>query len=400
MGKVGYSGVALEYASEVLEDGGVRSAVEEEKGIERWERGILDSIEMSREGSFVAFKYVCCVMCAMRLSFPILVGSDPMNRLLADRTRYSGMGSSTLIRLKGNLPPTPRESAALRKICDAAAAKCIRVSPAAEPQNAHKAVNDWTLDLARIYNRRTTSTTTSSSKVEAPPALIYNTYQCYLISTPTTLLHDIALAKQEGFTLGVKLVRGAYLATERRELIYGTKAETDAAYDGIAEALLKGRFEGTLSAKGRNDDGVMKRVDVLLATHNSETVEMALRVRAERLSSSQPQAPLSDLSFAQLQGMADEVSCALLAAQRQNTSSTSLPSTNPTSPSPSPTHETFCKGPSPHVYKYCNWGTLSECLAYLTRRAAENRDAAGRTRSTALAMRGEIVRRLGRSVGL
>jgi len=56
MDQVGYSGVALEYASEVLVDAG--REVEEVKGIERWERGILDSIAMSKEGSFVAFKYV------------------------------------------------------------------------------------------------------------------------------------------------------------------------------------------------------------------------------------------------------------------------------------------------------------------------------------------------------
>jgi len=57
MERVGYSGVALEYASEVLEDESeVVDGVKEEEGIERWERGILESIEMSREGSFVAFK--------------------------------------------------------------------------------------------------------------------------------------------------------------------------------------------------------------------------------------------------------------------------------------------------------------------------------------------------------
>jgi len=57
MERVGYSGVALEYASEVLEDESeVVDGVKEEDGIERWERGILESIEMSREGSFVAFK--------------------------------------------------------------------------------------------------------------------------------------------------------------------------------------------------------------------------------------------------------------------------------------------------------------------------------------------------------
>jgi len=304
------------------------------------------------------------------------------------------MGPATLRRLKANAPPTAREMSAMRKVCDAAAAKRIRVSPAAEPQNAQQAVNDWTLNLARTYNGGALSS-------GAPAALIYNTYQCYLISTPKTLLADILVAEKEGFTLGAKLVRGAYLASEERKLIHATKQETDDAYNRLTKALLDGRFEGPLALNAleeqssRDGEQTMKRVDVLLATHNADTVDTALQLRAARVAhaigngQTISSSPLGDLSFAQLQGMADEVSCALLAAQRSNSSA-------PTSPSPFPfsTQETFCNGPVPHVYKYCNWGTLSECLAYLTRRAAENRDAAGRTRNTALAMRGEIVRRL------
>ena len=356
--------------------------------------------------------------------------------------QYSGMCPSALRLLKSNSLPTPRMSAALTHICDAALARSIRVSPAAEPQNAQRAVNDWTLALARKYNRPLPPTGTNSptsdievkEKEAAPPALIYNTYQTYLRSAPSTLLSDLNFAEREGFTLGVKLVRGAYLATEQRELIHATKQDTDDAYDGLAAALLKGRFEGPLAFVppapadgGRSGKGKgMERVDVLLASHNMRTVELALAVRAERLGAasveglepsdttdeagaatstvSDTSPPIGDLSFAQLQGMADEVSCALLAAQTTASTppptSTSASTTTSFNATPPSTHQTYTRGPAPHVYKYCNWGTLPETLAYLLRRAAENGDAVSRTSGTARAMRGEIYRRMGEAVGL
>jgi len=371
------------------------------------------------------------------LSFPSIT---PFLSLLTSTPQYSGMCPTALRLLKSNSQPTLRMSLALTRICDAALARNIRVSPAAEPQNAQRAVNDWTLDLARRYNRNVPSSTNSpatpgsQAETSAPAALIYNTYQTYLRSAPSTLLSDLNFAEREGFTLGVKLVRGAYLATEQRELIHATKQDTDDAYDGLAAALLKGRFEGPLAFVppapadgGRSGKGKgMERVDVLLASHNMRTVELALAVRAERLGAasveglepsdttdeagaatstvSDTSPPIGDLSFAQLQGMADEVSCALLAAQTTASTppptSTSASTTTSFNATPPSTHQTYTRGPAPHVYKYCNWGTLPETLAYLLRRAAENGDAVSRTSGTARAMRGEIYRRMGEAVGL
>ena len=51
-------------------------------------------------------------------------------------------------------------------------------------------------------------------------------------------------------------------------------------------------------------------------------------------------------------------------------------------------------------FKYTSWGTMFECLNYLLRRAAENKDAAGRTSETRRAMGAEIGRRLKAGVGL
>jgi hypothetical protein len=87
---------------------------------------------------------------------------------------------------------------------------------------------------------------------------------------------------------------------------------------------------------------------------------------------------LTTLAFAQLQGMADEVSCGLLAAGRATESEKSS--------SQSKVDE--------RVLKLTVWGTMTECLNYLLRRAAENKDAANRTSDTRKAMGREIWRRM------
>lgn len=48
----------------------------------------------------------------------------------------------------------------------------------------------------------------------------------------------------------------------------------------------------------------------------------------------------------------------------------------------------------PGVFKYLAWGTAEECLHYLLRRAVENKGAAQRTKDMAMALRGELWRRL------
>jgi len=52
------------------------------------------------------------------------------------------------------------------------------------------------------------------------------------------------------------------------------------------------------------------------------------------------------------------------------------------------------------VFSFTNWGTMPQCLNYLLRRAAENKDAAGRTADTRRAMGKEVGRRIRAAVGL
>lgn len=54
---LGYNGVLFEYALEVL--GGTEpTATETKQEIETWRKGMLQSVDMAKEGDFVGLKYV------------------------------------------------------------------------------------------------------------------------------------------------------------------------------------------------------------------------------------------------------------------------------------------------------------------------------------------------------
>jgi aspartate aminotransferase len=107
-------------------------------------------------------------------------------------------------------------------------------------------------------------------------------------------------------------------------------------------------------------------VDLLLASHNKESVVAAHQLHQERL---RAKLPTVSVKFAQLHGMSDEVSFGLLQLKGDGMA-------------------------APEVYKCSTWGTLGECMAYLTRRAMENRDAASRTLDEYTALKSEARRRV------
>lgn len=223
----------------------------------------------------------------------------------------------------------------------------VRLLFDAEQQAVQGGIDDWTLAYMRKYNARGGAT-------------VFGTYQAYLKSTPATLSAHLRAAGDGGFALGVKLVRGAYLGSDPRHLIHDTKPDTDAAYDGLAEALLRQEWRGPLDASG----GAFPRVNLVLASHNAGTVNRARDLLDSGIRG-------TEVAFAQLQGMADEVSCSLL-----NTAA-------------SRGEDAGC----PRTYKYVVWGSTGECMKYLLRRAQENKDAVQRTRSGRDAMRAELWRR-------
>lgn len=266
------------------------------------------------------------------------------------------MGSEAFRLLQAGSAPSADMSQAMAEICDLALSRNVCIMPSAEPQSANKAVDDWNIHLARKYNKDST-------------LLIYNTYQCYLKSTPATLARHLRIARESGFGLGIKLVRGAYLHSEPRHLIWDTKSETDEVYDKLAEAVLKQRYNDILGGAA-SDDGGFPIVGLNLATHNHASVRKTMKSRAKQIESAET---LVSLQYAQLQGMADDLGCEILGEIAR---------------------EVDVGNVAPRVLKFISWGSMKDCLHYLLRRAAENKDAMVRTLATRNVMRNELKRRL------
>jgi hypothetical protein len=267
--------------------------------------------------------------------------------------------------MKEELPPTAAMEEAMHAVCRAAQEKSIALLPSAEENWNLKGYHSWTLGLQRVFNAD-----------KAAKCVVYNTYQAYLCSTRSTLAEHMAMAEKENFTLGVKLVRGAYLGSEQeRSVIWPSIEATHHSYDQILTALVERKYNDFLvSANGKEKS--LPSINVVLATHNAASVALAQNLRkAQREKGEQ----LTTLAFAQLQGMADEVSCGLVAAGRAGEGVVKTSSKG---------------GVDERVLKLTVWGTMSECLNYLLRRAAENKDAASRTSDTRKAMGREIVRRV------
>lgn len=276
------------------------------------------------------------------------------------------MGPQALKLLQASSPPSKLMDDAMRQVCDMAASKHVKLLPAAEETTTTPTIDAWSLALQQQYNKG------------ANGSVVYNTYQAYLKHTPQTLSTHLADAKNKGYTLGIKLVRGAYLGSEPRHVIWPSIEGTHAAYDSLTEALLKGKYTGMLEAAPSTGGDSFPEINVCLATHNAVSVRKAQALRTRQV---QQKEKLCTLAYAQLQGMADEVSCELIQAGKADVADKELVDV-------------------PKAYKCTTWGSMTECLNYLLRRAAENKDAAGRTHESKTAMAGELKRRMWATVGL
>ncbi|KAL3471542.1 FAD-linked oxidoreductase-like protein [Aspergillus californicus] len=341
--QLGYRGVLLGYAREVLV-GENNINLSDEKAIraeiQMWLDGTLQTVDMAQEGDFVALK-------------------------------FTGMGTQALEYLQQQAPPSPFMDKAIQQVCDLAISRNVRLLVDAEEQAVQPGIEEWATKYQKYCNSQTPGR-----------AVFYNTYQAYLRSTPTTLAKHLDISRQEGYTLGVKLVRGAYLKTEPRQLIWAKKEETDECYDGVVEALLTGRYNAMLTSASAEHATDLPPVNVIIATHNRESVRKAHALRLQQ--ASRGEKSNVELSYAQLQGMADEISCELLEG---------FQAAEPVADQKVIATET------PNVYKLLTWGSVKECMGFLLRRAVENTEAVGRTKDSQEAMFNELKRRARRAVG-
>ncbi len=270
------------------------------------------------------------------------------------------------------MPPDPCLETAITDICNLAAARNVRLLFDAEQQAVQPGIDAWTLDFQQRYNNRSSG-----------EAVVYGTYQAYLKATPTVLAEHLAIAQKHRFTLGVKLVRGAYLGSDPRHLIWPRKEDTDRTFDEVAESVIRRSYGPILKDLRGKGDNEFPDVNLVLASHNHVSVKKAQIIRNEQFKKGQKTV---DMVYGQLMGMADELSCELL----QETQAIPQVSEQETIVSTAVDR--------PRVYKYLVWGTVGECMKYLLRRAEENRDAVARTKEGRRALSAELGRRVIASV--
>ncbi|KAF9881156.1 hypothetical protein CkaCkLH20_01306 [Colletotrichum karsti] len=334
--RMGFRGAILTYAREIVVDNrteeevgrgmkeeSTASETEKDSGIDAWREGVLTTVEMLGEGDILALK---------------LTGAGPA----VSETLSSGR-------------PLPKQmKEALAEVCSRAVERKARIFVDAEQVKVQPGIDTVALDLMRQFN------------TNGKGAVVYNTYQAYLKSTPDTLYEHMKVAKNDDFVLGVKLVRGAYISSEPRHLINDTKEDTDDSYDSVAKGLLSQSYRDFGAAGGET----FPQLELFLATHNKHSVLAANELQQSRVKSGQP---LTKIQYGQLLGMADEVSFSLL--QQADVE----------------LKEKGAKGMAPvEVYKCLSWGSLGDCLSYLLRRAVENRDAVSRTKSEFEALKTEV----------
>ncbi|KAF7597620.1 Delta-1-pyrroline-5-carboxylate dehydrogenase, mitochondrial [Aspergillus hancockii] len=215
-------------------------------------------------------------------------------------TKYSGRCYEKVEELTGAGPiavdamaarqPMPESvQKAVDAICITTAQQSSRLRLDAELQVLQPGLDKWAIEMMRKHNRP-----------EKPVA--YNTNQSYLKEPKANVDLHIALAAQEGWSLGIKLVRGAYIEHEIRAMIHDTK-EIDQSCDLIADALLCQRLPAEVKHLQ------FSSAALFLATHNAASTAKAITTHRARLLNGQPTVTLE---CGQIQGMADELICELL----------------------------------------------------------------------------------------
>ena len=214
----------------------------------------------------------------------------------------------------------------------------------AEQVRFQPAIDNLVLMLQRKHNR--------ADKTDFP--IIYNTYQCYLKDIPSRLPTDVERSERFNYHFGAKLVRGAYMESERElaerlgypSPIHDTIEDTHNCYNSSVDYLLK---HASISDK---------KTELMLASHNQQSIEKAIESMNKHGISRKD----STICFGQLLGMADNLS--------------------------------FNLGKHGYrAYKYVPYGEIKMVMPYLIRRANENSSLAGGAAQELAMIKNELKRR-------
>lgn len=210
----------------------------------------------------------------------------------------------------------------LDKICQSAAQHGIMVLVDAEESWIQQPVDDLTDLMMERYNKS--------------QAVVFNTFQMYRHDRLVFLQQSYAKAHQEGYLLGAKLVRGAYMEKERARAaekgyespIQPGKQATDNDYDAAVLFCLE-RLSGLALFIGTHNEASCLKAATYMEKHG-------IPANTDRV------------WFSQLFGMSDNISFNLANSKY-------------------------------HVAKYLPYGPVHDVIPYLLRRAQENTSVAGQT---------------------
>lgn len=184
--------------------------------------------------------------------------------------------------------------------------------------------------------------------------IVYNTYQLYRWESLENLIKACEKGRAEGYSVGGKLVRGAYIEKERRRAaemeykspIHVTKEDTDVDFNKAVHYAIE-------------------NIDVLsicLGTHNEDSCLLCVKLMEENGIAKND----ARVWFAQLLGMSDNISYNLANAGY-------------------------------NVAKYVPYGPVEAVMPYLFRRAEENSSIAGQSSREYLLVKKERERRMSKA---
>ncbi|KAF4675696.1 hypothetical protein FOL46_000464 [Perkinsus olseni] len=204
-------------------------------------------------------------------------------------------------------------------VCQKAYNLGVKIMIDAEWTAIQPAIDNVVVHMMRKYNRDT----------EKGP-IVFNTFQTYLKDARFRVNHHMKMAEREGYQFACKVVRGAYMVSERlkaesenREApILDTYEETTASCHGVIEDLITHPSQPRL----------------MVATHNEGTVNFTVKTLE---GCDNPEKRQERVYFGQLLGMSDPI--------------------------------TFILADNAYkAYKYVPYGPVKDVVPYLIRRTQEN----------------------------
>lgn len=257
----------------------------------------------------------------------------------------TGVGRFYLFEKKGeNLPFTDAEQQEWKRvvdrfdtICRTAYEKDVMLLIDAEHSWMQDAADELILEMMRKYNKE--------------KCIIFNTAQTYRWDRFDFVKNVHAIGLREGFHVGFKVVRGAYMEIERERAtekgypspICATKAQTDATFNKTVMYMI---------------ENINNKMALYAGTHNEESSYLIMDLmRKNQLANNDKR-----IWFGQLYGMSDNISYNL-ANHNYN------------------------------VSKYLPFGPVYDVVPYLIRRANENTSVAGQTNRELDLLEKELKRR-------